>query len=345
MPDDENTLVPAAMVEARAVVVVSTATDNHIPAIITEAGQQALLSFINFVTGEIENPNTRQAYLTAWREFGKWAEKKGVRLHQVQPFMLAEYREELKKRYHVRSVKQHLSALKRVFDDLVIHQVIPLNPAASVKGPKFSAQRGVTPVLSDEEIRRLVNSIDVTGGEDGKDKGRLMALRDRAIIATMVYSVGRVSAVAGMQVRDFFPQGRQWRVRFHEKGGKLHIVPAHHNLVEWLSEYIEAAKIGEEKTTPLFRSIPGKTNRITESAMRREDMYRMVKKRAAQAGVNVDGICCHTFRATGITLYMQNKGTLDEAQKLANHADPRTTKLYDRSSDTVSLDEVEKIRF
>lgn len=304
MSDDETALILPETVEPRPVVVAGAARNNRIPAIITDAGEKALLSFVNFFTAEIENPNTRRAYLTAWREFGKWAEEKGVRLNQVQPFMLAEYREVLKAKYHVRSVKQHLSALRRVFDDLVIHQVIPLNPAASVKGPKFSAQRGVTPVLSDEEIRLLVDSIDVTGGEDGQDKGRLMALRDRAIIATMVYSVGRVSAVAEMQVRDFFPQGRQWRVRLHEKGGKLHVVPVHHNLVEWLSEYIETAKIGEEKATPLFRSIPGKTNRIAEAGMRREDMYRMVRKRAAQAGVNVDGICCHTFRATGITLYI-----------------------------------------
>jgi len=64
-----------------------------------------------------------------------------------------------------------------------------------------------------------------------------------------------------------------------------------------------------------------------------------------EAGVTVEGICCHSFRATGITLYMENGGRLDEAQKLANHSDPRTTKLHDRSGDTVSLDEIEKIRF
>ena len=129
--------------------------DRNIPTIISGAGEKALLSFVNYFTAEIPNPNTRAAYLQAWREFGKWAEGRGVRLEEVRPFMLAAYREELGKRYHVRSVKQHLSALRRLFDQMVVDQVIPLNPAATVRGPKFSAKQGVTPILSEEETRKL----------------------------------------------------------------------------------------------------------------------------------------------------------------------------------------------
>lgn len=311
--------------------------DARIPIVIIGAGEKALLSFVNFFTGEIENENTRAAYLRAWQEFGIWAAQKGVELHQVQPFVLAEYREKhLKGRYHIHTVKQHLSALRRVFDQMVIDQVIPMNPAAAVRGPKFSAKQGVTPVLSEEEIRHLFNSLDTS---------HLVGLRDRALLSVLVYAVARVGAATLMQVRDFYPQGRRWKVRLHEKGGKLHEVWAHHNLEEYLHAYIEAAGIGGEKTTPLFRSTLGKSRQLTTRGLDRRNVYDMIRRRSKEAGVNVSGLCCHTFRATGITLYMENGGALSEAQKLANHADPRTTKLYDRSGQDVSLDEIERIRF
>jgi len=308
---------------------------QHLPRIITDAGDKALLSFVNYFTAEIPNENTRRAYLQAWRQFGKWAEGRGVRLDQVKPFMLAAYREELLKRYHVRSVKQHLSALRRLFDQMVIDQVIPLNPAATVRGPKFSAKQGVTPILSEEEIRKLFNALDTS---------HVVGLRDRAILSVLVFAVARVGAVTTMQVRDFFPQGRRWKVRLHEKGGKLHEVWCHHNLEENLHAYIEAAGIGEEKTTTLFRSTVGKTKKLTGSGLDRRNVYDMIRRRSQEAGIAAK-IGCHSFRATGITLYMENGGSINEAQKLANHADPRTTKLYDRSGDSVSLDEIERIRF
>ena len=307
-----------------------------LPTIIMDAGERAMESFVNFFTAEIPNENTRRAYMTAWREFGKWAEGRGVRLEQLKPFMLASYREELLKRYHVRSVKQHLSALRKVFDQLVVDQVIPVSPAASVKGPKFSARHGTTPILTDLETRELFDSLDTS---------HIVGLRDRAILAVLVYAVGRVSAVTSMSVRDFFPSGRRWKVRLHEKGGKLHEVWCHHNLEEYLHAYVDAAGIADDKATPLFRSTAGRSRLLTEKGLDRRNVYQMIRRKSVAAGVTVDGICCHSFRATGITLYMENGGRLDEAQKLANHSDPRTTKLYDRSGDTVSLDEIEKIRF
>lgn len=312
------------------------ASNAALPSFISSAGEKALLSFVNFFTAEIPNANTRRAYLQAWREFGTWAEERGLRLDQVQPYMVAAYREELQKRYHVRSVKQHLSALRRLFDQMVVDQVIPVNPAASVKGPKFSARHGTTPVLSDAEIRQLFNGLDTS---------HVVGLRDRAVLSVMVYAVGRVGAVTAMQVRDFYPQGRRFKVRLHEKGGKQHEVWAHHNLEEYLHAYVEAAGIGEEKSTPLFRSTRGRTRQLTGLGMDRRNVYDMVRRRGRDTGVDVSGLCCHSFRATGITLYMENGGSINEAQKLANHADPRTTKLYDRSGQDVSLDEIERIRF
>jgi site-specific recombinase XerC len=219
---------------------------------------------------------------------------------------------------------------------MVIDQVIGANPAASVKGPRFSAVQGVTPVLSDEQTRTLFDAFDTS---------HVVGLRDRALVSVMVYAAGRVGAVSGMSVGDFFAQGRRWKVRLHEKGGRLHEVWCHHHLEEYLHAYIEAAGIENEKNTPLFRSTRGRSRQLTARGVDRRDVFKMVRRRSVDSGVDVSGLCCHSFRATSITLYMQNGGALAEAQKLAGHADPRTTKLYDRSDDTVSLSEIERIRF
>ena len=158
----------------------------------------------------------------------------------------------------------------------------------------------------------------------------------------MVYTFARVSALVHMNVEDYFPQGKRWWVRLHEKGGKLHDVPCHHKLEEALDAYLDAARHGGEKKRPLFRSAIGRTDSLSDNRVTRNDVYRMVRRRAAAAGIET-AIGCHSFRATGITNYLINGGTLEKAQQLANHESARTTKLYDRRDDKLSLDEVERI--
>ena len=116
----------------------------------------------------------------------------------------------------------------------------------------------------------------------------------------------------------------------------------HHELEEYLQAYIDAVGMSGEKGTPLFRSAFGKIGRLTEKQMHRIDAFRMVKRRALEAAI-LSPIGCHTFRATGITQYMLNGGKLEHAQQIAAHESPRTTKLYDRTHDAVTLDEVERI--
>src|SRR4051812_3169758 len=142
--------------------------------------------------------------------------------------------------------------------------------------------------------------------------------------------------------RNPYPQGKRWWVRLHEKGGKRHEMPAHHNLEAYLDAYIKAAGIGDDGKSPLFRSAIGRTGILTGKPMNRIDAYRMVQRRAAALSMQVH-IGCHTFRATGITAYLDNGGTLENAQLMAAHESPRTTKLYDRTGDEITLDEVERI--
>jgi site-specific recombinase XerD len=145
-----------------------------------------------------------------------------------------------------------------------------------------------------------------------------------------------------MRVEDYFEHGKRAWLRLHEKGGMRHEVPCHHNLAEYLDAWIQAANIEGNKKGPLFHAIR-EGNRLTENSMAREDIFAMIKRRAAGAALPYS-TGCHTFRATGIRTYLQNGGTLEHAQQIAAHESPRTTKMYDRTQDEISLDEFERIR-
>lgn len=309
---------------------------ENLPAPIAAAGDKAAWRFIEFFTANIRNLNTRRAYARAVRDFLiDWCEEHRIhRLEQINPTLVAAYIEQRGATLSKPSVKQHLAAVRMLFDWLVIGQVVPMNPASSVRGPKYVVKRGKTPVLKKDEARELLDSIDTS---------TISGLRDRAVIGTMVYSFARISAVLGMKVEDYYPQGKRWWIRLHEKGGKRHDVPCHHTLEEYLDTYCEAAGIWDDKKTPIFRTITVGTGRpLTDQPMRQSDAWRMIRRRARAAGIETE-IGCHTFRATGITAYLENGGTLEHAQQIAAHESPRTTKLYDRTSDQITLDEIERI--
>ena len=304
-----------------------------LPAAIAAQGERAGRRFIEFFTANIRNRNTRMAYARAVKQFFDWCEDRGLGLDDIEPTTVAAYVEQLGSATAKPTVKQHLAAIRQLFDYLVTGGILPSNPATSVRGPKFVVKRGKTPVLSAEEARKLLDSIDAAD---------LIGLRDRALIGVMVYSFARVGAAAAMHVEDYFQQGKRSWLRLHEKGGKRHEVPCHHNLEEYLDAWIKVAGIAGDQKGPLFRSVR-KGDKLTENPMNRTDVLRMIKRRAAEAALPYS-TCCHTFRATGITNYMQNGGTLEHAQQIAAHESPRTTKLYDRTQDQISLDEVERIR-
>jgi site-specific recombinase XerC len=173
------------------------------------------------------------------------------------------------------SVKQHLAAIRQLFDYLVTGGVLVSTPAGSVRGPKFVVTRGKTPVLSGAEMRQLLKSIDT---------GELIGLRDRALVGLMGYTFARVSAVVSLRVEDYFPQGRRSWLRLHEKGGKRHEVPCHHSLDEYLDACIAAAGMGDNKKGPLFRTFK-RGDKLTDNAMIRSDVLYMIKRRAKGAGL------------------------------------------------------------
>ncbi|WP_415868350.1 tyrosine-type recombinase/integrase [Burkholderia ubonensis] len=307
----------------------------RVPALVASAGEPAGVRFLEFFTSAIRNPHTRRAYARAASDFLTWCSEIGVSsIAAVQPLHVAAWIELQTATHAAPTVKQQLAAIRHLFDWLVAGQVVPVNPAASVRGPTHSARTGATPVLDRTEARQLLDSIDVSTP---------IGLRDRALIALMVFSFARIGAALAMRVEDVYVQNRRLWVRLREKRGKAHAMPCHHTLEAYLHAYLDKTGIAAEPKGALFRTIARGTGGLSATPLPQANAYAMVRRRALAAGIATK-IGNHTFRATGITAYLQNGGTLENAAAMANHASTRTTQLYDRRRDDVSLDEVERIR-
>ncbi len=296
---------------------------------------QAARRFIEYFAANIRNPNTRRAYFRAARQFAAWCEAQALTaIQDIEPIHVAAYVELLDERLAKPSVKQHLAAIRMLFDWLVVGQVIAINPAAPVRGPRYTVKKGKTPVLTAEEARALLDSIDASS---------VAGLRDRALIATMIYTFGRIGAVLKMRVEDYYRQGRRGWMRLHEKGGKRHEMPCHHVLEAYLEAYLSAAQLLSDRKGYLFRSMRGRSRMLSNNPMAQADAYRMIRRRAFAAGI-ATRVGNHTFRATGITQYLRKGGRRELAQQMAAHESPRTTALYDRRDDDIAAAEVERIR-
>jgi site-specific recombinase XerD len=321
---------------------------NFRPAALFTPTPKAAQRVLEFFTAQINNDHTRRAYLNATRRFADWCGSKNIdELSRVQPFHVAAFIKDLQDELSPPSVKQHLAALRMLFDWLVTGHVIDVNPAHAVRGPKYVVKKGKAPVLTAEEARALLDSIPVRKpSKEGADAGQpdLLGLRDRALVGIMVYSFARIGAVIQMKVADYFVQGRRRWVRLHEKGGKEKELPVHHKLEELLDQYLKATGLEKEPESPLFPAAIGKTGKLSRRPLQRTDAADMLKRRLKQAGLPAH-YSPHSFRATGITNFLENDGTLEAAQRIAGHADSRTTKLYDRRGQKVLLEDMERIRY
>jgi site-specific recombinase XerD len=315
---------------------ITTATDTYmVPSLIADAGDAAGWRFVEFFAANINNDHTRRAYARACHQFFGWCEHRGLTLPAIRPVHVAAWVKELQEKHGAPGVKQQLAAVRMLFDWLVIGQIVPMNPAAAVRGPKHVVKTGKTPVLDAPEWRKLLASIPTATVRD---------LRDRALIATLTYSFARIGAALKMKVEDLRPKGAGWQLQLHEKGGKEHKMPSHHALAEALRAYIDAGGIADDRKGWLFRTSPRHTPALlTEKPMAQADAWRMIRRRAAAAGIHAP-IGNHTFRATGITNFLENGGSIDDAQDMAAHASPSTTRLYDRRKEQIRQDAVERIR-
>ena len=307
---------------------------SHAPAIVAAAGARASYRFLEFFTAEIRNPHTRRAYARAATDFFALLEAKGVtRLGAIESVHVAAYIEQLSQGRSAPTAKLRLAALRRLFDWMVTGEIMPANPAASVRGPRHIARRGKTPALDATEARRLIDAIDTT---------TVIGLRDRALIGLMVYSFARIGAATAMRVEDVYTHNHRLWVRLHARGGKRRVMPCHHNLETYLREYIDGAGLARNPKALLFQSYSRASRALTGNPLPQANAYAMIQRRAKAAGVTTR-IGNHTFRATGVTAYLENGGTLEMAARMANHASTRTTQLYHRRTQDVTLDEVERV--
>jgi site-specific recombinase XerD len=306
----------------------------QVPAIVADVGPEATKRFFEFFTVPIRNKNTRIAYYHAIGQFLDWCSRAGFQsLEDIEPITVAAYVEQ-----HPGSpatVKQHMAAIRMFLSWLTEKGVLAMNPAREVKTEKFSRTEGKTPAFDTEQVHKVLETIDVS---------HRVGLRDRALLGTLAYTFARISAVVNLKVEDYFQTGKRPLIRFKEKGGKQKEIPVHHKLEEILDEYLDASGLKNQPEAPLFPIALGKTRELGTRAITRIDAARMLKRRLKEAGLP-DAFSPHSFRATGITNYLENGGTLEVAQRIAGHADSRTTKLYDRRGQKVLLEDMERIRY
>lgn len=306
-----------------------------LPVQVLHLGELGTRRFVEFFAAQLANEHTRAAYGRAVRRLCEWCERRGVQLLELEPIGAAAYVEDAKRELSLATLKQHTSALRRLFDWWVTGGVLPINPFASVRLPRYRQRTGKAPVLFEEDARALFDAIDTSS---------VLGLRDRALLGCMTYAFLRVGAVTRLRVKDYAGGGRQATLAVLEKGGKWQRLPCHHQLAEDLDAYLEAASIAGDKDGPLFRRGRGRGGALTDQPISRVGVLGLVKKHAAAAGLPTT-LSPHSFRATGITNYLANGGTLETAAAIAGHASPETTQLYNRNHERICQAELERIRF
>jgi integrase/recombinase XerD len=303
-------------------------TARNAPAIVKAAGKSAEFAWEEFFQAEIANAHTRKNYMHAVRQFLGWVERRNLELAQVAPGDVGEYLQGLE--LAVPTKKLHLAALRRFFDRLVNRHVCLINPAATVKAERYAVVEGKTPEIGAEQARTLLRSIDTSNP---------VGLRDRAVLAVLVYTAARVGAVAKLTMKNLVHDGSHYTLRFSEKGGKSREIPVRHDLELLVLAYVQAAAIAEG---PLFRTANRKTKTLTTKAMTGIDVCRMMKRRLKEAGLPAH-FSPHSFRVATVTNLLEQNVPLEDVQYLAGHADPRTTRIYDRRRRKVTRNIVERI--
>ncbi len=303
-------------------------TARNAPAIVKAAGTAAEFAWEEFFQAEIANAHTRKNYMHAVRQFLAWIEKRNLELPRVSPGDVGEYLQGLE--LATPTKKLHLAALLRFFDRLVNRHVCVINPAATVKAERHSVVEGKTPDIGPTQARALLNSITVTDP---------VGLRDRAVLAVLIYTAARVRAVAKLTMKNLVHDGSQYTLRFAEKGGKSREIPVRHDLERFVLAYVQAANITEGL---LFRTANRKMKTLTKNAITGIDICRMMKRRLKAAGLP-GHFSPHSFRVTTVTDLLEQNVPLEDVQYLAGHADPRTTRIYDRRRRKVTRNIVERI--
>jgi site-specific recombinase XerD len=320
----------------------SATPGGPLPSLILDVGHAGQTAWDDFFSGSIPNDHTRAAYERALRYFLTWAKVKIPQksLPEITAGDVGRYMRELTG--SIQKKKQHLSGLRKFFDLLVERHIIIINPAAVAKTERLQVAEGKTPIITDKQFRQLLSSLDLT---------TTIGLRNRAIYGILAYTAVRGGAVAKLDYNHYYDAGEQWVLHVQEKGGKQRTIPVSHDLKTWIDNYIREVppplpwrdpNSGQTRK-PLFRTAIKRQQKLTDNPMTSHDISRMMKRDLKRAELPTT-LSPHSFRAAIITDLLDQGESLRSVQDLAGHADPRTTRLYDRSSREVTRNLVERIR-
>ena len=320
---------------------------DQLPAIIEAAGDNARFAWEQDFLVEEENPNTNAAYRRAALRFLTWChDELGKPLHQILPADVRGYidglttlnrvdHEGLPKPASKAMKKLHLTAIRKLFDRLVVRHAVVLNPAASVKGPKHHVTEGSTPSTSPKSVEQMLAEMDTANN--------LVRLRDACIIGVLAWTAARAGAVANLKRGDLYSDGTQFYLKFSEKGGKARNIPVRHDLLQLLEEYLARAGLTTaHPDAPLFCTARGRSRQLTTTAMNGKDIANMARRRYRDAGLP-PSLTAHSLRATTATALIDQGVPIEDVQHLLGHSDPRTTKLYDHTKRSVTRNIVERI--
>lgn len=314
-----------------------------LPALVTRAGGPAVQAWADCFEGKIPNKHTRRNYKRYVRHFLDWCEVEELELARIMAGDVGRYLEGLTGGPNKKKIA--LSALRKFFRLLVQRHICLINPAAEAETDRYNVVEGKTTEITDAQFRELLATIDPT---------TIVGLRDLVIIKTLAYTGARVGAVAGLERPHYYEAPGTWMLHFDDKGGKSREIPVAHDLQVLYEEYLEKTgikqerrrrdpKTGEWESIYLFRTAAGRTGQLTKTPMTGNDIYKMMRRRAARAGIGT-GISPHSFRVAIATDLHEQGVPTDEIQMLLGHSDVRTTNLYKRNRRGVTRNLVERIR-
>lgn len=220
-----------------------------------------------------------------------------------------------------RTIRRRLSSLSSLFAHLVEYRVADLNPVRDIKRPRVNRQQGVTLAFSAKEARLIL---------DAPDENTLKGIRDRAILSVGLQAGPRRSEIASLLVKDFHTNAGFKSLHFIRKGGEDLSLAINAQTSVRIEAYLEKAGHAEDRDGPLFRPV-GHNGRRKDAGrhLHSDQIDRILRHYAALVGFGA-GYSAHSMRATFVTTALNNGASLEDVQRDVGHADPSTTKLYDR---------------
>jgi site-specific recombinase XerD len=266
---------------------------------------------------QLGSKHTDRAYVTAARDFSMWCANRGVaQAAQVDTECWRDYLANCSQRYTPATVKQRAICLSRLIACIAYSDASPKDSFLGEPLPKVANQSRRASTLSEDSLTRLIHS--GTGAT-------LIALRDRTVVAFLIQCFVPVRVLCRLRVATYYRNREGVWLQFGEGRGTPYPCPS--VLAACIEAYLNAARVAPKEDTYLFRSIAGASGALTEKPLTQPDVFRIVQKRAKEAGVP-GRISPRELRAAGLARHLRLGFDLEVARQLAGHDTTRSTVRY-----------------